>query len=105
MAELATGAAIVNSGGVWSWPAPLRLIRKYDPGLLARVTTKVVVGVRVALRSSEKTFWLKSEGTATWVLLTVMVAEETRSVPSASPLWICKLKGDPTHAGTCTVVV
>jgi hypothetical protein len=104
--DCARGEVIRSWGGVWSALVPTRSRLRYEVGLLASVTLRVVTGVRATGRSSEATFWLKSEGAAAaCVPFTSIQAEETRWVPLGSPFWMCSVKGETTQAGTLTVVV
>jgi len=69
------------------------------------LTPSVDCGVRVTVRSSPATFWLKSEGRATSAPFTSMVAEDTRCEPSGSPFSTFRTYGETTPDGTATVSV
>src|SRR5262245_29699232 len=55
--------------------------------------------------SRAATFRPKSEGPATWTPFTLIQAEETRWLPSASPFWMWRQKGATTEDGTGTASV
>jgi hypothetical protein len=66
---------------------PYRVRSRKLPGTLVRRTCKVLLAWRITVRSKPATCWEKSEGPATWVPLSVMVALLTRLVPSGFPFW------------------
>src|SRR5262249_22996407 len=77
------GASAVGTGRIW---VPVTVIVRYAPGLLARLTPKVLFRLSATLRVIVETFWPKSAGPATWTPFSLIVAEEMRFCPLASPL-------------------
>src|SRR5437016_4394158 len=85
--------------------APNTLIVTYAPGVLASLTASVFASVRLMVRSMTATFSPKSLGLATCTPLSVIVADEMRWPPLASPFTMCKRNGAPTEVATVKLSV
>src|SRR5437016_6465571 len=83
--------------------APNTLIVTYAPGVLASLTASVFASVRLMVRSMTATFSPKSLGLATCTPLSVIVADEMRWPPLASPFTMCTRTGAPTEVATVTL--